>query len=496
MCWLTPAIVTFTLQKCNWEPVGILTRDNGAPVDFTEANFSLNISSLINHEYFMDTITHLSRERIPERVVHAKGAGAFGFFEVTHDISDICKAELFDGVGKTTPIAIRFSAVAADRGRNDLVSDARGFAVKFYTKAGNFDIVGLNTPVFVLKEPLGFPNFVHVNGRNPATNLFDNNMMWEFITYYPESLFLFLYIFSGFGTPYSYRYMPGFSIHTYQVENSIGDTHFIRFHIIPDLGVKNLSPEESFKIGAVDGDFYTRDLYDAIGEGNFPSWSVSIQVLSQYDVEHADFDVFDTTRLLPEDKYPLRPLGRIVLDRNPVNYFAEIEQIAFCPSNLVPGILGAPDKLFESRRLSYRDTQYYRLGANFKKIPVNCPYRSKVFTYERDGRPTFDSNGKDAPNYYPNSFFGPVPRVTCSNTRLLEIKQDPAYNFDQAAQLINDMSEEQRNNLVTNILQSLGTVTRLVQERVIQLISSVNPKIGEKIAVQIYLNRTLIDKLH
>ncbi|CAH0626800.1 unnamed protein product [Chrysodeixis includens] len=472
-------------------PIAIMTTANGAPVEYKDATVTLN-ERLIFNEYFMETMTHLVRERIPERVVHAKAAGAFGYFEVTHDIRDICKAKMFSKIGKRTPIAARFSPVVVERGGIDTSRDARGFALKFYTEDGNFDIAGFNTPMYVYKDPLLFPTFVRAQKRNPSTNLIDPHMLWDFLTLQPESLHMFLLVFGDRGIPDGYRHMPGFGIHTYQVVNEHGDKNFIRFHFMPDAGIKNLRSAQARKISGEDPDYATRDLYKAIGNGDFPSWTASIQVLSLNDVKSAGFDVFDVTKVLPLDKYPLRPLGRFVLNKNPINYFAEIEQLAFNPANLVPGILGGPDKVFEARRLAYRDAQYYRLGANFFNIPVNCPLQTKSFTYNRDGMPPLKDNERDIPNYYPNSFNGPVPYKEHGKVELVEIYQDQPNNFDQARELyVNEMTPEERGRLVENIVYSLAPATKFLQERAVKMFANIHSDLSEKIWQGLQANKTI-----
>ncbi|XP_075971173.1 catalase-like [Anticarsia gemmatalis] len=476
-------------------PIAIMTTAAGAPIDVRETD-TLN-DRLIFNEFFMDSMTHLVRERIPERLVHAKAGGAFGYFEVTHDVTDICKAKLFSKVGKRTPIAARFSPVVVERGGIDTSRDARGFALKFYTEDGNFDIVGFNTPMYVYKDPILFPTFVRAQKRNPATNLLDPNMLWDFLTLRPESLHMFLLVFSDRGIPDGYRHMPGFGIHTYQVVNEHGDKYFIRFHFIPDQGIKGLRSEEARKITATDQDYATRDLYRAIGNGDFPSWTAKIQVLTLDEVKNAGFDVFDVTKVLPLDRYPLRPLGRFVLNKNPTNYFAEIEQLAYSPANLVPGILGAPDKVFEARRLAYRDAQYYRLGGNFFNIPVNCPLHNKPFPYNRDGQPPVKENMKDIPNYYPNSFHGPVPYKEHNRAELIEVYQDEANNFDQARELyVNELTTDERKRLVENILYSLGPATKNLQDRAVKMFGLIHPDLSERLYAGLQANRTRYDYLY
>nr|XP_021187990.2 catalase [Helicoverpa armigera] len=471
-------------------PIAIMTTAAGAPIEYKEATVTLN-ERLIFNEYFMDAMTHLVRERIPERLVHAKAGGAFGYFELTHDISDICKAKLFSKVGQRTPIAARFSPVVVERGGIDTSRDARGFALKFYTEDGNFDIVGFNTPMYVYKDPLLFPTFVRAQKRNPATNVLDPNMLWDFLTLQPESLHMFLLVFGDRGVPDGYRHMPGFGIHTYQVVNEHGESHFIRFHFRPDAGIKNLRSKEAMRLAAFDPDYATRDLYRAIGNGDFPSWTASIQVLTESDVKNAGFDVFDVTRVLPIKKYPLRPFGRFVLNKNAVNYFAEIEQLAFSPANLVPGILGGPDKVFEARRLAYRDAQYHRLGANFFNIPVNCPIQHKAFPYNRDGPPPVKDNQRDIPNYYPNSFNGPVPYKESDKVELIEVYQDQPDNYEQARDLYeNEMTPDERKRLIENILYSLGPATKFLQDRAVKMFGRIHSDLSERLWQGLQANRT------
>ncbi|KAI8429221.1 hypothetical protein MSG28_007746 [Choristoneura fumiferana] len=412
-------------------PIGVMTASSGAPIEYKDATVTLNNPLLFN-EYFMDSLTHLVRERIPERLVHAKAAGAFGYFEVTHDITDICKAKLFSKVGKKTPVAVRFSPVVVERGGIDTSRDARGFAIKFYTEDGNFDIAGFNTPIYVYKDPLLFTAFVRTQKRNPATNLMDVNMLWDYLTLRPEGLYMFLLVFGDRGIPDGYRHMPGFGIHTYQVVNEHGESTFIRFHFIPDAGIKNLRSEEARQIAAQDPDYATRDLYNAIANGNPPSWT--------------------------------------------------IEQLAFSPSTLVPGILGAPDKVFEARRMAYRDAQYYRLGANFNRIPVNCPIQTKVLAYNRDGKPPVKDNDRDIPNYFPNTFNGPQPYKDVKRPQLIEIYQDQPNNFDQARELYTEeMTKDERNRLVANILFSLGGAAQNLQDRAVKLFTIIHPDLGSRI---------------
>ncbi|XP_075982244.1 catalase-like [Anticarsia gemmatalis] len=482
----TKQIVLF--KNMTTGPIAIMTTAAGAPINRHDT-VTLN-KRLIFNEFFMDTLTHIVRERIPERVVHAKAGGAFGYFEVTHDITDICKADLFSKIGKRTRIAARFSPAGTDRGGLDTAREARGFAVKFYTNDGNLDFVGFNTPMYAYKDPLLFTTFTRAEKRNPVTNLLDPNMLWDFILSRPETFHFFLIILCDRGIPDGYRHMPGFSIHTYQVANKHGKSYFVRFHFLTDQGIKNLKTDEARRISGLDPDYAIRDLYNAIANGNFPSWSVYIQVLTEEDVKNAGFDVFDVTLILPLDKYPLRPVGKMVLNKNPKNYFADIELLAFCPGNLVKGILGAPDKVFEARRLNYRDAQYYRLGGNFHQIPVNCP-RHKAFPYNRDGQPPVHGNMGGIPNYYPNSFNGPVPFDEENAAELIQIYQDEPDNYQQARELyMNEFSPEERQRIAENILITLVSVARPLQERAVKFFEFIHPDLSNKVLRGLQANNT------
>ncbi|KAL0840074.1 hypothetical protein ABMA28_015393 [Loxostege sticticalis] len=472
--------------KC---PIGTLTTTFGAPIEYVDATVTLN-RPLIRNPYIMDELPHLVRERIPERVVHAKGAGGFGYFEVTNDITHICNAHLFRGVGKRTPIAIRFSLVAPERGGTDTTRDVRGFGVKFYTRQGNLDLVGLNTEAFAFRDPVNFSSFVRTLKRNPSTNLRDFNMLWDFALSRPETLFILAIVFSDHGIPASYRNMPGFPIHTYDVRNKRNLTNFVRFLITPDAGIKNLLNEEAMKIAGQDPDYHTRDLYRAISNGEYPTWTLSVQALTPEDVKKADFDVFDVARILPHDKYPPIPVGKLCLNKNPINFFAEIEQLALCPSNLVPYILGGVDKMFESRIFSYRDAQLYRLGANFNRIPVNYPIQTKVHTYTRDGVAPVNDNGRDGPVYYPNSFNGPQPYRAKNRQEITQIYEGPSYNFDQLRDFYeNQLSAEQRTRLIENFLSTLRRVARFLQEKAVKVFKSIHPDLGQRIERGLFGNR-------
>ncbi|NXX09291.1 CATA Catalase, partial [Larus smithsonianus] len=302
---------------------------------------------LVQDVVFTDEMAHFDRERIPERVVHAKGAGAFGYFEVTHDITQYCKAKVFEHIGKRTPIAIRFSTVAGESGSADTVRDPRGFAMKFYTEEGNWDLVGNNTPIFFIRDAMLFPSFIHSQKRNPQTHLRDPDMMWDFWSLRPESLHQVSFLFSDRGIPDGYRHMNGYGSHTFKLVNASGRAVYCKFHVKTDQGIKNLSVEEAERLASTDPDYGIRDLYNAIAKGDYPSWSFYIQVMTFEEAEQFPFNPFDLTKIWPHGDYPLIPVGKLVLNRNPVNYFAEVEQMAYDPSNMPPGIEPSPDKMLQ-----------------------------------------------------------------------------------------------------------------------------------------------------
>ncbi|XP_050679630.1 catalase-like [Leptidea sinapis] len=467
-------IVIYSLQtKGN---ITIATTSNGEPVDIRYTS-TLN-KELLNNHFFLETNTHLNRKNIPLRFVHTRGSGAFGYFEVTHDITNICRADFLDTIGKRTPIAVRFSPVFGSADTNRF---PHGFAVKFYTESGNFDLVGFDTPVFIIKDPVKFPSFIRATSRNPATNTFDSNMLWDFITLNPESINIFMYVFGDSGIPKGYRHMTGYGIHTFQVHNKEGEVHFIRFHIIPNAGRKYFTSKEGQQLDGEDPDSFTRDLYDAIACGKEVSWKIAVQILTLEDLKKANIDISDVTLKLPLDIYPLQPVGKIVLNRNPINYFAEIEQFAFCPSNLVRGIDGGIDKLFQARRFLYEDAQYYRLGVNKNNIEVNYPRNAKVHAYNRDGEAPVRANERNSPNYYINSFNGAMFSFETDRPDLVQAVQTPPNNTAQIAQTFKDMSMEEQERLIDNIVSSLSPSIDFIQNRAVKIFTEINPDFGERV---------------
>lgn len=443
---------------------------------------------LVQDVVFTDEMAHFDRERIPERVVHAKGAGAFGYFEVTHDITKYCKAKVFEHIGKRTPIAIRFSTVAGESGSADTVRDPRGFAMKFYTEEGNWDLVGNNTPIFFIRDAMLFPSFIHSQKRNPQTHLKDPDMVWDFLSLRPESLHQVSFLYSDRGIPDGFRHMNGYGSHTFKLVNASGGAVYCKFHVKTDQGIKNLSVEEAARLASTDPDYGIRDLYNAIANGNYPSWSFYIQVMTFEEAERFPFNPFDLTKIWPHGDYPLIPVGKIVLNRNPVNYFTEVEQMAYDPSNMPPGIEPSPDKMLQGRLFAYPDTHRHRLGPNYLQIPVNCPYRARVANYQRDGPMCVSDNQGGAPNYYPNSFTGPEDQPVLKESRMSvsgDVQRFSSANEDNVSQVrdfyLKVLKEDERQRLCKNIADHLKDAQLFIQKRAVKNFTDVHPDYGARI---------------
>jgi len=402
----------------------VLTTAEGAPIGMQHAMTAGPRGPVLMQDVqLLEQMQHFNRERIPERVVHAKGSGAYGTFTVTHDITQYTRASIFSGVGKQTEMFLRFSTVAGEKGAADAERDVRGFAIKFYTDEGNWDLVGNNTPVFFVRDPYKFANFIHTQKRLPAKNVRDNDVQWDFWSQCPESLHQVTILFSDRGLPASYRHVNGYGSHTYSLINAGGERVWCKFHFKTNQGIKNLTDEEGAELIGRDRESHQRDLYEAIERGEFPSWTLKIQVMTQEQAEQFRWNPFDLTKVWPHGEFPLIEVGRMELNRNPENYHAEVEQAAFKPSALVPGIGSSPDKMLQARLMSYADTHLHRLGVNHHQIPVNKP-RCPVMHYMRDGQGATAATYGSAPNYWPNSLAGtPMPD---------ERFKDPAWDLGQA----------------------------------------------------------------
>lgn len=469
----------------------LLTTSSGCPIgDKTNVQTVGPRGPVVLHDVvFLDEMAHFDRERIPERVVHAKGAGAFGYFEVTHDISKYCKAAIFNQIGKKTPIAVRFSTVGGESGSADTVRDPRGFAVKFYTEEGNWDLVGNNTPIFFIRDPFFFPSFIHTQKRNPATHLKDPDMFWDFISLRPETTHQVMFLFSDRGIPDGYRHMNGYGSHTFKLVNAKGEAVYCKFHYKTDQKIKNLNVTKAEEYSGKDPDYSLRDLYNAIANGQNPSWTMYIQVMSFDQARNWKYNPFDLTKVWPHADFPLIQVGKLVLDRNPKNYFAEVEQLAFCPANLVPGIEPSPDKMLQGRLFSYSDTHRHRLGPNFMQIPVNCPYKARIISnYERDGFMTVTPNEGGAPNYFPNSFSGPVDAPNYKESTYLISGEVDRWNsadednFTQPGMFWKMLGEDERDRLTSNIANHLKDAQEFIRSRAVKNFAKAHPECGAAIA--------------
>lgn len=466
-----------------------LTTSAGAPIGNKTAVLTVGPRGplLMQDHVFMDEMAHFDRERIPERVVHAKGGGAYGYFEVTHDITKYCKAKMFESIGKKTPMFIRFSTVGGERGSADSARDPRGFAMKFYTEEGNWDLVGNNTPIFFIRDTILFPSFIHTQKRNPKTHLKDPDMFWDFISLRPETTHQISFLFTGRGTPYGFRHMHGFSSHTLKMVNASGEAIYCKFHCKTNQGIKNLNRHEADRLAGVDPDYALRDLYDSIATGNFPSWTMYIQVMTFAEAERFKWNPFDITKVWPHAEYPLIPVGRFVLNRNPKNYFAEVEQSAFSPAHMIPGIEPSPDKMLQGRLFSYADTHRHRLGTNYLQFPVNCPFNTKVRNYQRDGPQCFD-NQDDTPNYFPNSFSGPDEK-SAKVESTFNVSGDVARyntadddNFTQTGLFWRKvLKEDERAELVDNIASHLCNAQEFIQQRAVRNFGQADEEYGRRL---------------
>ena len=480
------------------------TTDAGVPVSSDE--FSLTVGPdgpiLLHDHYLMEQMANFNREMIPDRQPHAKGSGAFGHFEVAQDVSAYTKAALFQP-GTKTEVLARFSTVAGESGSPDTWRDVRGFALKFYTPEGNYDMVGNNTPVFFIRDPLKFPDFIHTQKRNPATNLKDADMFWDFLSLTPESIHQVTILFSDRGTPRSFRHMNGYSSHTYMWYNDKGEPYWVQLHFKTEQGIQNFTGEEAEHMRGTDPDCATRDLHDAIANGDFPSWRLEVQIMTPEDAKSYRFDPFDITKVWPHADFPPIVVGRLVLNRNPENYFAEVEQAAFSPANFVPGIGPSPDKMLQGRLFSYHDTHRHRLGSNYHLLPVNAPRAATMNSYQRDGFMRLDANGGGGPNYWPNSFGGPAPdaslappAVEVSGTAARHDYKLGDVDFVQAGELYRKvMTETDRAHLVQNIVLHLGNAQKRIQLRQTALFYRADKDYGGRVAKGLGLELKEVERL-
>ncbi len=442
----------------------------------------------------LEKMATFNRERVPERVVHAKGSGAYGTFTVTDDITQYTKAGLFSAVGKKTDCLIRFSTVAGERGAADAERDVRGFAVKFYTEEGNWDMVGNNTPVFFVRDPYKFGDFIHTQKRDPRTNMRSNTSMWDFWSLSPESLHQVTILMSDRGLPQSYRFVNGYSSHTYSFINADNERFWIKFHFKTMQGIKTWTNAQAAEIVGQDRESSQRDLYEAIERGDYPKWRVCVQVMPEEDAATYHVNPFDLTKVWPHDDYPLIEIGIMELNRNPENYFADIEQAAFEPSNIVPGISFSPDKMLQARIMSYADAHRYRIGVNYAGLPANKP-QCPVHNYHRDGKLRFDGNFGGAVNYEPNSMGGPVedsryiePPLKVSGDADRYNHRDGNDDYSQPGDLFRLMNKSQQEQLFSNIAEAMDGVPERVVARQIVHFYRADPAYGRGVAEKLKLD--------
>jgi catalase len=443
---------------------------------------------LLQDVWFLEKLAHFDREVIPERRMHAKGSGAYGTFTVTHDISQYSRAKIFSEIGKKTELFTRFSTVAGERGAADAERDIRGFAIKFYTEEGNWDLVGNNTPVFFLRDPLKFPDLNHAVKRDPRTNLRSANSNWDFWTSLPEALHQVTIVMSERGLPANYRQMHGFGSHTFSMINANNERNWVKFHFKSNQGIENLSDQEAEKIVGQDRESHQADLYNSIENGEFPSWTLAIQIMTEEQANSSPYNPFDLTKVWPHGDYPLIEVGQLELNKNPENYFAEVEQVAFNPGNIIPGIGFSPDKMLQGRLFSYGDAQRYRLGVNHQQIPVNAP-RCPVHSYHRDGAMRVDGNHGSTIAYEPNSqnewkeqkeFAEPPLPILGAADHWNDRKEND--DFSQPGNLFRKMNSQQQEVLFANTARSVGGASKEIQMRHICHCFQADPAYGEGIA--------------
>ncbi|XP_035450052.2 peroxisomal catalase 1-like [Spodoptera frugiperda] len=467
-------------KKEHPHPIGLWTKLAGDPVEIRDT-ITIN-SDQFNNQLFVDTFSTFDGRRIPERIATAKGTGAFGYFEVTHDVSKYTYADVFNGVGKKTPLVVRFAAALQNLGGTELLREIKTMAIKFYTKEGNFDLLTISTPVFPFRDPMVFRDLVNAFQRNPQTNMADSTSVYDITTLRPELGHNLFWIMSDYGLPNGYRRMDSFAIHAFEISNKHGETHYVRFNLRSELGFQPLTTAQAAAIQSQDLDYFTRDLYNAIDSGEYPAWKLEMDVMTPHEIQKVDYDPFDVTKLWKNGTFITVPIGRLVLNKNPDNHFRDIEQAAFNPGHLVPGIPGPVDYLFRGRRTFYRDAQNYRLGRNHNNILVNMPLYEK--TYVRDGRPPTRLNMKNAPNYYANSFNGPVPFVDESRPwKKLQVLENNAVDLEPMWYFYNFILEDEahRQRFIDNIVISLLPVTPPVIQRVFKLLFLVDKELGTRV---------------
>jgi len=472
-----------------------LTTNQGVPVSDNQNSLTVGERGpvLLQDVHLIEKLAHFDRERIPERVVHAKGAGAHGYFQVYKSMEQYTCAKFLQDPAKQTPVFVRFSTVVGARGSADTARDPRGFAVKFYTEEGNYDLVGNNLPVFFIRDAIKFPDMVHAFKPAPDTNIptssSANSRFWDFISLTPESTHMITWLFSDRGTVKSYRMMEGFGVNTYKWVNAKGKEVYVKYHWKPEAGVHSIDRHESTRLAGGDPDIATRDLYDTIASGKTVEYELKVQIMDVADEFKQGFDLLDATKTWPEDKLPLMPVGKMVLNRNPENYFAEVEQAAFCPASIVPGIELSADKLLQGRVFSYADTQRHRLGPNYLQLPINRP-RVPVNNNQRDGAMQYAPYGGGTVNYEPNTLAGGMPgEAPAYPTSQYSIegnvtrrKISLTNDFEQAGERYRSLSKVDQDHLVDNIVDPLSKADKPIQQRMVENLVKADPEFGKRVA--------------
>ncbi len=470
----------------------------GAPVASNQDSMTAGKRGplLMQDVWFTEKMAHFDREVIPERRMHAKGSGAFGTFKVTHDITKYTKAKIFSEVGKETEMFARFSTVAGERGAADAERDIRGFALKFYTEEGNWDIVGNNTPVFFFRDPMHFIDLNHAVKRDPRTNLRSPNTNWDFWSSLPEALHQVTIIMSDRGIPSSYRFMHGFSSHAFSFINQENERVWVKFHFRSQQGIQNLTDEEAAKVVAGDRESHQRDLYDAIEKGQYPKWKMYVQIMTEEEAENMPYNPFDLTKVWHKEDFPLIPVGIFELNKNPENYFAQVEQAAFNPASVVPGVSFSPDRMLQGRLFSYGDAQRYRLGVNHHQIPVNSPKAVKnPHSFHRDGLMRVDGNLGSELHYEPNSYGNwkddislKEPMEKAGDAYRYDFREDDHDYYTQTGLLFRAMTDDQKRVLFTNTARNMGDSTLQIKHRHINNCYLADPSYGKGVAEALGIN--------
>lgn len=482
-----------------------LTHVTGAPVADNQNAMTAGPRGpmLLQDVWFLEKMAHFDREVIPERRMHAKGSGAYGTFTVTNDITQYTKAKLFSEVGKETPMFVRFSTVAGERGAADAERDIRGFAMKFYTEEGNWDLVGNNTPVFFHRDPLKFPDLNHAVKRDPRTNLRSARNNWDFWTSLPEALHQVTITMSDRGIPYSYRHMHGFGSHTFSMINDQNERVWVKFHFHTQQGIKNLTDEEAAELIGRDRESHQRDLLESIDRGDFPRWTMYIQVMTEEQAANMPYNPFDLTKVWYKKDFPLIEVGVMELNRNPENYFAEVEQAAFNPASVVPGIGFSPDKMLQGRLFSYGDAQRYRLGVNHHQIPVNAP-KCPFHSYHRDGQMRVDGNQGATLAYEPNSYgewqeqpeYKEPPLSIEGDAWQWNFREDDDDYYTQPGKLFNLMNESQKQALFGNTARAMGDAPKEIKMRHIYNCYQADPAYGQGVADALGIALSEVEAVH